>query len=226
MISKIRTERVQILLPQTHSSVVDSGPPRKLQAVHPQERTPSDLLLSKDRGDTGCYLPGVGFLSFNDEREQYLFTAVLRPGNAPAKAGVIGILWRLLGRVRKAFPKVRIRVRLDGGFADPLVLEFLDTMGVEYVVAMAQNAVLSRIAEPAMKQARKLSEASGQTEYVYGETRYAAESWPAARRVIFKAEVVRQEGKEPKDNPRFAITNLKQNPQWIYERVYCARARV
>jgi hypothetical protein len=41
---------VRILLPQTHSFVVDSGPPRKLQSVHPQERTPSDLLLSKDRG--------------------------------------------------------------------------------------------------------------------------------------------------------------------------------
>ena len=29
--------------------------------------------------DTWCYLPVVGFLSFNDEPEQYLATAVLRP---------------------------------------------------------------------------------------------------------------------------------------------------
>ena len=44
--------------------------------------------------------------------------------------------------------------------------------------------------------------------------------------MIFKAEVLRSEGKEPKDNPRFVITNLKQSPQWIYEQVYCARGEI
>jgi hypothetical protein len=79
--------------------------------------------------DSWCYLPVLGFVSFNDENEQYLLTAVLRPGNAPAKVGAIGILLRVLKRLWKAFPKARIRVRLDGGFADPLVLEFLDAVG-------------------------------------------------------------------------------------------------
>ncbi len=175
--------------------------------------------------DTWCYLPVVGFLSFNDEPEQYLAAAVLRPGDAVASAGATGILWRLLVRVWRAFPKARVRVRLDGGFADPFLLNFLDAMGVEYVVAMANNAVLNRLAEPQMEQARQLSQASGKTEHVYGEARYRAGSWSGERRVIFKAEVVRAEGKEPKDNPRFVITNLKQSPPWIYERVYCQRGQ-
>jgi len=141
--------------------------------------------------DTWCYLPIVGFLSFNDEQEQYLVTAVLRPGNAPAKGGAIGILRRLLARVRQAFPRARIRVRLDGGFAGPEVLTFLDAQpDVAYVVGMAKNAVLIRLAEPAMQEARQLSTASGQTAHVYGEGRYAADSWKGVeRRVIFKAEV-------------------------------------
>jgi hypothetical protein len=176
--------------------------------------------------DTWCYLPVMGFMSFNDEKEQYLFTAVLRPGNAVASVGAIGILWRILQKLWRAFPQARLRVRLDGGFADPLLLTFLDAMGVEYVVAMAKNAVLNRLAEPVMQQARKLSEDNGQTEHLYGEGRYAAESWLAERRVIFKAEVVRPEGKEPKDNPRFLITNLKQHPRWIYEQVYCERGEI
>jgi hypothetical protein len=141
-------------------------------------------------------------------------------------SGAIGILGRILQKLRRAFPKARLRVRLDGGFADPLLLTFLDVMDVENVVAMAKNAVLNRLAEPAMQQARKLSAASGQTEHLYAEGRYAAESWCSERRVIFKAEVVRQEGKEPKDNPRFLITNLKQGPQWIYEQVYCERGEI
>jgi Transposase DDE domain group 1 len=176
--------------------------------------------------DTWCYLPVMGFVSFNDEKEQYLLTAVLRPGNAPANAGATGILWRILQRVWAGFPKARVRVRLDGGFADPQVLTFLDVMGVEYVVAMAKNAVLNRLAEPQMEPVRQLSEASGGTEHVYGEGRYAAQSWRAKRRVIFKAEVVRQNGKDPKDNPRFVITNLQQSPRWIYEQVYCERGDI
>jgi hypothetical protein len=177
--------------------------------------------------DTWCYLPVVGFLSFNDEREQYLFTVVLRPGEAVASRGAVGLLRRILERVRRAFPKARIRVRLDGGFADPDLLEFLDAQPeVDYVVAMAKNAVLNRLAEPQMKQARPQSEESGETEHVYGETRYAADTWRWKRRVIFKAEVVRHPEKDPKDNPRFVITNLKQNPQWIYERVYCERGDI
>jgi hypothetical protein len=176
--------------------------------------------------DTWCYLPVMGFMSFNEEKEQYLFTAVLRPGNAVASVGASGILWRILQKLWRAFPQARLRVRLDGGFADPLLLTFLDAMGVEYVVAMAKNAVLNRLAEPALQQARKLSEDNGQTEHLYGEGRYAAESWLSERRVIFKAEVVRPAGKEPKDNPRFLITNLKQHPRWIYEQVYCERGEI
>ena len=35
--------------------------------------------------------------------------------------------------------------------------------------------------------------------------------------------MVRAEGKKPKDNPRFVVTNMKQSPQWLYEEVYCQR---
>ena len=178
--------------------------------------------------DSYCYLPMVCFLTFNEEAEQYLVAAVLRPGNAPGSAGAIGILRRLIARVSDAFPKARIRVRLDGGFAAPEVLDFLDCEPkVEYLVNLAANAVLKRKAEAAMKRARRESKISGQTEHVYGECRYAThKTWPWKRRVIYKAEVVRAVNKEPKDNPRFVVTNLKQSPQWIYEQVYCRRGDV
>jgi hypothetical protein len=175
--------------------------------------------------DTYCYLPMVGFLTFNQEVEQYLVTAVLRPGNAPGSAGAVGLLRRLIDRLRQAFPDAKIRVRLDGGFASPEVLAFLDCEPkVEYLVNMAANAVLKRRAESAMKCARRDSKISRQTEHVYGECQYRTrKSWPWKRRVIYKAEVVRAEGKKPKDNPRFVVTNLKQSPQWLYEEVYCQR---
>jgi hypothetical protein len=177
--------------------------------------------------DCWCYLPMLGFVSFNDEPEQYLCAAVLRAGNVTAACGAIGILRRLIQMVRYFAPKACLRVRLDGGFAHPDLLALLDAEpNLEYVVAMAKNAVLKRKAKPGMRRARKLSRQSGKTEHVYAEAVYAAKSWPRERRVILKAEVVRAAGKEPKDNPRFLITNMKQSPQWIYEQVYCQRANV
>lgn len=177
--------------------------------------------------DNACYLPMMGFVTFNDEAEQYLCAAVLRPGNVTAAAGAVGMLRRLMALVRNSFPKVRIRVRLDGGFANPELLAFLDSApGVEYVVAMACNAVLNRKAEEAMQVARLLAGLTDRTEHVYSETCYAAGTWKRERRVIIKAEVVRAEEKEPKENPRFVITNMKQTPQWLYEEVYCQRGEI
>ena len=177
--------------------------------------------------DNACYLPMMGFVTFNDEAEQYLCAAVLRPGNVTAAAGAVGILRRLVALIRGSFRKARIRVRLDGGFANPELLAFLDgEPGVEYVVAMASNAVLNRKAEEAMQIARLLAGLTDQTEHVYGEARYAAGSWKRERRVIIKAEVVCAEDKAPKDNPRFVITNMNQTPQWLYEQVYCQRGEI
>src|SRR5713226_7119065 len=90
-------------------------------------------------------------------------------------------------------------------------------------VAMPKNSVLLRRIKKLMRKARRLSRESGQTAHVYGECRYAARSWGKKRRLIVKAEVVRHPGREPKENPRFVVTNLAQTPKWIYERVYCER---
>ena len=164
--------------------------------------------------DSWCYLPLLAFLTFDKEREQYLCAAVLRPGNVPATCGTVGVLCRLLPLLRQAFPQARFLVRLDGGFATPEIFDFLDAEPrLDYVVAMAKNAVLRRHAEPALLVAQAQSAASGQTAHVYADTRYRARTWDRDRRVVIKAEVVRLGDREPRDNPRFVVTT-------------CARRRV
>src|SRR5208337_4723469 len=74
--------------------------------------------------------------------------------------------------------------------------------------------------------ARLCAGLTGETEHVYGETSYAARSWEHERRVVIKAEVVRAEDKEPRANPRFVVTNMRQSPRWIYEQVYCQRGEI
>jgi hypothetical protein len=170
-----------------------------------------------------CYLPMVATLAFNGEAEQYAVAVVLRPGNAAASRGAVGLLRRLLAKLRRAFPKARLRVRLDGGFATPEVLDFLDDEGVEYLVAIAKNSRLEPRGRRLLGQARRIARQTGKTAHFYGETRYAARKWRCGkRRVIYKAEVVRLAGREPKDNLRFVVTNLRQSPRRVYQ-IYRAR---
>jgi hypothetical protein len=176
--------------------------------------------------DTHCYLPLLGFLSFNHEAEQYLVTALLRPGNASEKHGVVvGLLQRLVDLVRSTFPKANIKLRLDSGFTCPLLLNYLDSVPrLEYVCGMPKNAVLERAAEPLLAAARKLAKPPNHSAQVFGECRYQARSWLQQRRVIIKAEIVFNQRGEPQDNPRFVVTNQRQTPKFIYKKSYCSRA--
>jgi len=176
--------------------------------------------------DTWCYLPVVATVTFTAEAEQYAVAAVLRPGNPPASRGACGLLRRLIRRLRAAFHAPTIRVRLDGGFATPTVFAFLEAEQVEYVVGMPSNTRLEKRARRLMGKARMRSKATGRTEHLYGETRYAAKTWKRKRRVIIKAEVVRHPGRDPKNNPRFLVTNLPHAPQTVYEEIYCRRGDV
>jgi len=164
-----------------------------------------------------CYQPVVVKLTFDEEAEQHVVAVVLRPGNAPATAGAIAILGRLLPKLRRAFAQARLRVRLDGGFAAPEVFDFLEDEGVEYLVAMAKNRRLSPRGRRLLARSRRRAKQTGRTVHLYGETRYAARKWKrGTRRVIYKAEVVCLAGREPRDNLRFVVTNLPVSPRQVY----------
>ena len=114
--------------------------------------------------DTSCYLPLAGFLTFDDEVEQYLFCYVLRAGNVAAKHGATSVLKRLLPRLRRAFPGARLRIRLDAGFSGPELYEFFEVHKLDYVVGMAKNAWLTSLAEPLMAEVRSDFEAGQQCQ--------------------------------------------------------------
>jgi hypothetical protein len=170
-----------------------------------------------------CYLPLIGTIQFNREKGQSLLCAVLRPGNAGAALGLVPILERLLEKIRAAFPKARVRVRLDGGFGNPTVLDYLDTAGVEYVVGLANWPALKKQAKKAQRLAMREYKRTGRTHQIFGETMFKTKTtWPHPRRVIYKAEVVDYPGREPRQNLRFVVTNFKMTPKRVY-RKYCKR---
>jgi hypothetical protein len=176
------------------------------------------LALFNGHYDSWCYLPLLAFVTFDEEPEQQLVAAILRSGRAAAGDGAIPLLRRLLPRLRQAFPRSCLRIRLDGGFVGPKMLDFLERERLEYIVAIGRNSVLSRRIDSLMQRVRRATEQSGETETEFGETRYAARSWrKKQRRVVMKAEVVRLEDRSPRDNARFVVTNLRHSPVNVYQ---------
>lgn len=87
-----------------------------------------------------------------------------------------------------------------------------------YVVGIARNKVLQRLAEPFMDEAEKAFDESGLKQRNFHEIIYGAKTWDRQRRVIVKAEVL------PKGpNVRFVVTNLADDPRTLYDERYTAR---
>ncbi len=102
-------------------------------------------------------------------------------------------------------------------------LDFLEEAGVEFVVGLGNTKPLKRKAGKAMAGARRRFRATSATQQVYGETLHKTKkTWPHKRRVIFKAEVVVHPDRDPKNNMRFVVTNLRMTPKNVYK-FYCQR---
>jgi hypothetical protein len=176
--------------------------------------------------DTWCYLPVAVTIQIDDDPEHHVVAAILRPGNAWGAQGAIAILKRLVRRLRKTFPRAELLLRADGAFATPPVLDWAEDEGLEYLINLPINDVLRDRAEPWMKKARSLQAASGKTEHVFGEFFYRTKkTWRHSRRVVLKAEVTICRGRDPKDNPRFVVTNRRRSPKHEYG-VYARRGEM
>lgn len=166
-----------------------------------------------------CYLPL--YVTCGDE----LLVAMLRRSNIDACDGTVPVLERLVEAIRAKFPSARIMVRGDSGFCREAIMAWCEENNVYYVLGLAKNARLIKMLEPAMLKACIRRNLTGVAcrEFLSFEYR-TQKSWSRARRVIGKAEVLRQG-----TNPRFIVTNLPEEyatPADLYEKVYCARGEM
>jgi hypothetical protein len=150
---------------------------------------------------TYCYLPMLIFAQADGGPHQ-LLAAVLRPGNVHAGRGSVKLLKRVVARLRKAWPEVRIVVRGDSGEALPEIYAWCESEGVDYVIGLARNPRLERLGEPFLEAAsEEFRETQAKVRHCH-DLSYAAEGWSHERRVVVKAEVT-----DKGDNPRFVVTS-------------------
>jgi hypothetical protein len=163
-----------------------------------------------------CYLPLYIFCG------EHLLGARLRPSDIDASAGALEEVQRIVGRIRARWPKMRIVLRADSGFAREAIMAWCEASGLDYVFGLAKNARLSRVLGRELHQVKLECERSGRPARLFKHFMYRTrKTWSRARRVVGKAEHL-----PDKSNPRFVVTSLSRD-KWddraLYEDLYCAR---
>ena len=165
--------------------------------------------------DGYCYLPLYVFCG------EKLLVSYLRPSNIDAAKHSRPILKLLTERLRQVWPQVKIIFRGDSGFCRWKLMRWCDRHDVGYILGLARNKVLERVAEPFLLQAKQQYEQTRQTQRIFTSFDYAAGAWDRPHRVIHKAEHNSQG-----DNPRFIVTSLSGEAQTLYDDIYCARGEM
>src|SRR3989304_1496645 len=147
-----------------------------------------------------------------------LLAARLRAGNASSHARIVPLLLRLVPRLQAAFPKVKIKLRGDAGFALPLLYEFCEFFGIQYTLGIPANSVFRRRAEPRQKRLQRRYRRTQLPQRSFSSFRHRARSWSHERRICYKAE-----NTAVCANLRFVITNC---PGFAYNLVNLVRLQL
>lgn len=197
--------------------------------IHSFESDPEELILDFDPTDDlvyghqekrfyhgyygdYCFLPLYVFCG------EHLLISYLRPSNIDGAKHAWAILALLVKRFRKQWPHVKIIFRGDSGFCRDKMLTWCDRNNVHYITGIAKNNCLLELSKDSRDEAKSAYEASSEKQRLFDDFFYSAKSWNQDRRIIVKAEHT-----DKGENPRFVVTNLSDESQFLYEEIYCAR---
>jgi DDE family transposase len=169
--------------------------------------------------DCFCYLPLYLFCG------RHLLAAKLRQSNIDASAGAVEEVAGIVSQIRKRWPRVRILLRADSGFAREALMAWCEANRVDFLFGLARNERLVEEIKTALVEAAIESVATGKPARRFRDFSWSTlDSWSRCRRVIAKAEWTGGEA-----NPRFVVTSLKPaevGAQHLYETIYCARGEM
>jgi hypothetical protein len=144
------------------------------------------------------YLPRVITCAEND----LVLNVALLYGSAHPALGADEDLEYVVGRLRAAWPGVRIHVRGDCGFGVPAMYEVCERLELDYTFGIGMNARLKNYSDSLLETALAQYETTGQPQRLFTAFWYRAETWPAQRWVVVKCEAHTQG-----TNRRAVVTN-------------------
>jgi Transposase DDE domain group 1 len=140
-----------------------------------------------------------------------LLAARLRPGRVVSHARIIPLLLRIVPRLQREFPNVRIQLRADAGFATPLLYEFCEFFGLQYAIGIGRNSRLQAGSQRLERRLAKRYRRTGEPQRSFSSFRYRAHPWSHQRRICYKAEHTASG-----TNLRFLVTNLSGRSRSVF----------
>src|SRR5271165_2931440 len=133
--------------------------------------------------DCYCYLPLYVFCG------RHLLLAKLRSADMDAAAGAVEEVARLVARIRARWPRTRILLRADSGFAREDLMAWCETNGVDFLFGLAKNERLVAEIKPELDLAAAKSRRSGRPERRFKSFMWTTRrTWSRRRRVVAKSE--------------------------------------
>jgi len=201
--------------------------------VEAHKRPPSQIVLDLDATDDPlhgeqegrffhgyydgyCYMPLYIFCG------RHLLASKLRRSNIDGAAGSVEEVARIVAQLRQHWPRVRILLRADSGFAREALMAWCEANRVDFVFGLQRNDRLVGEIEAELAAAQADSQRTGRPARRFKDVFWTTrKGWSRRRRVIAKAEWTRGEA-----NPRFIVTSLSRaevKGRYLYEKIYCAR---
>jgi hypothetical protein len=137
-------------------------------------------------------------------------------GSAHPSLGAADELRRVIEKLRKRFPDVKVHVRADSGFAVPEMYQTLE--GIEdvfYSIGYQMNSRVKRESEAILQQSVEDYENTGIAQRNFLLLDYQAKTWPCSRSVVVKCEV-----QAAGTNRRAVVTNrpgVAHYPNGVYD---------
>jgi hypothetical protein len=148
-------------------------------------------------------------------RAGYRMTA---PANIDASAGSVEEVARIITQIRRRWPKVRILLPADSGFARDALMAWCENNDVDFLFGLAKNRRLVREIEAELAAAQEQSRRTDKPARRFKDfTWRTRNSWSRDRRVVAKAEWTGGEA-----NPRFVVTSLareEHEARHLYEKL-------
>ena len=200
--------------------------------VEAHARPPKQIILDLDATDIRCTASRRGGSS--TAIRLLLLSAALRfcgrhllaPNcGAEGPGGAVEEVARVIAHIRARWPRTRILLRADSGFAREDLMAWCEGNGVDFLFGLARNERLVAEIATELDLVDAKSRRSGRPERRFKTFMWTTRrTWTRRRRVVAKAEWTKGEA-----NPRFVVTSLRRDEcraKYLYEEVYCARGEM
>jgi hypothetical protein len=158
-------------------------------------------------------------LFFHDGITGQIILPVLRPGNSHSNRWYVGILSRIIKRIREKYPDMKIIIRADSGFSCPAFYKLAKQYTLYYAIGLASNETLKKKSKRAAKAVELHYVQNKQKHQHFFSFPYQAGTWEEEEMCHCKVEST---GKGL--NIRYIISNFdQQTAREIYTGFYVKR---